>query len=55
MTPSRPELYESALRSALTGPEDAVVGGLLPLPQLPGLGVTIDEAVVDRYRIKEPR
>jgi L-rhamnonate dehydratase len=46
-----PDLFESTLRSTLTGPEAVVIGGLLPLPHLPGLGVAVDEAVVDRYRI----
>jgi L-rhamnonate dehydratase len=46
-----PDLFESTLRSSLTGPEAVVVGGLLPLPHEPGLGVVIDESVVDRYRL----
>ena len=45
-----PDLFESTLRSSLTGPEAVVVGGLLPLPHEPGLGVVVDESVVDRYR-----
>jgi L-alanine-DL-glutamate epimerase-like enolase superfamily enzyme len=46
-----PDLFESTLRSCLTGPEAVVVDGVLPLPSLPGLGVAVDEAIVDRYRI----
>lgn len=46
-----PDLFESTLRSSLTGPEAVVTGGHLPLPHLPGLGVAVDESVVARYRI----
>jgi L-rhamnonate dehydratase len=46
-----PALFDSVLRSSLTGPEDAVVDGVLPLPHLPGLGVTVDESVVERFRV----
>jgi L-rhamnonate dehydratase len=46
-----PDLFESTLRSSLTGPEAVVVGGLLPLPHEPGLGVVVDESVVDKYRL----
>lgn len=46
-----PGLFDSVLRSTLTGPEAAVVDGALPLPASPGLGVTVDEAVVERYRV----
>ena len=48
-----PDLFASTLRESLTGPEAVISGGLLPLPDLPGLGVAVDEAVVDRYRIPE--
>ena len=50
-----PELFESTLRSSLTGPEAVVVDGFLPLPDQPGLGVTVDESVVDRYRLPPRR
>ena len=46
-----PELFHTTLRASLTGPEAVVSGGLLPLPAAPGLGVAIDEAVVERYRV----
>jgi L-alanine-DL-glutamate epimerase-like enolase superfamily enzyme len=46
-----PDLFDSVLRSSLTGPEAVVVDGVLPLPHLPGLGVAVDESVVERYRI----
>jgi L-rhamnonate dehydratase len=46
-----PGLFGNTLRASLTGPEAVVVDGLLPLPDLPGLGVAVDESVVARYRI----
>ena len=48
-----PDLFASTLRESLTGPEAVISGGLLPLPDGSGLGVAVDEAVVDRYRIPE--
>jgi L-rhamnonate dehydratase len=50
-----PELFESTLRSSLTGPEAVVVDGFLPLPDQPGLGVAVDEMIVDRYRLPRRR
>jgi L-alanine-DL-glutamate epimerase-like enolase superfamily enzyme len=46
-----PELFASTLRSSLTGPEAIIEDGLLPLPERPGLGIEVDEAVVERYRL----
>jgi L-rhamnonate dehydratase len=46
-----PGLFESELRASLTGPEAVIEDGLLPLPVLPGLGIHVDEAVVERYRL----
>jgi L-alanine-DL-glutamate epimerase-like enolase superfamily enzyme len=31
-----------------------VVDGMIEIPDRPGLGVTIDEAFVDRYRVPAP-
>lgn len=50
-----PELYGSPLRAELVGPEARLSGGELPLPQRPGLGVTLDEAVARRYLAGAPR
>ena len=47
-----PALFESTLRRELTGPEPDVVSGRIPLPAEPGLGVTLDERVVERFRIR---
>lgn len=46
-----PDLFPSVLRSTLTGPEAVVNDGLMPIPSAPGLGITLDEAVVERYRV----
>ena len=45
-----PELFESALRRELTGPEPEIRDGRITLPAAPGLGIEVDEAVVERYR-----
>jgi len=45
-----PALTDNVLRSELTGPEPPVVDGRMALPTAPGLGVVVDEAVVERYR-----
>ncbi len=45
-----PELFESALRRELTGPEPEIRDGRIELPAAPGLGIEVDEAVVERYR-----
>ena len=45
-----PELFESTLRSTLTGPEAVVETGSFALPDLPGLGLSLDEGVVDCHR-----
>ena len=38
-----PELYDSPLRRSLVGPEPTLSEGRMPLPQGPGLGVTLNE------------
>jgi L-alanine-DL-glutamate epimerase-like enolase superfamily enzyme len=44
------ELSESALRKELTIGEPALVDGVLPLSDKPGLGVELDREALDRYR-----
>ena len=46
-----PDLYESPLRRELTGAEPEISDGRIALPTAPGLGIEIDEAAVERYRI----
>lgn len=46
-----PELGRSTLRARLTYPEPAVRDGVMELPEGPGLGIELDEEVVERYRV----
>lgn len=46
-----PELGRSTLRARLTSPEPAVRDGTMALPDAPGLGIELDEDVVERYRV----
>jgi L-alanine-DL-glutamate epimerase-like enolase superfamily enzyme len=46
-----PELYDLPLRRDLVGPEPAVRDGHMPLPDRPGLGVTLNEEALARHRI----
>jgi L-alanine-DL-glutamate epimerase-like enolase superfamily enzyme len=45
-----PELFDSPLRRELVRPEPVLEDGTLPLPDAPGLGVELVDAVVDRHR-----
>ncbi len=45
-----PTLFDSPLRRDLVRPEPALADGMLPLPDLPGLGVELVDEVADRYR-----
>jgi L-alanine-DL-glutamate epimerase-like enolase superfamily enzyme len=44
-------MSDSPLRQVLTKEKFEVVDGYVAVPQAPGLGVTIDEAVFDEYRV----
>lgn len=46
-----PELWASPLRRGLVQPEPEVQDGVMALPVGPGLGVELDEEVVERYRV----
>ncbi|MCS7006669.1 MAG: mandelate racemase/muconate lactonizing enzyme family protein [Thermoleophilia bacterium] len=50
-----PELGRSTLRARLTYPEPAVRDGTMALPDAPGLGIELDEEVVERYRVDRQR
>jgi L-rhamnonate dehydratase len=41
----------SPLRDQLTREKFPVVGGMVSLPEEPGLGVTLDEETLNRYRV----
>lgn len=45
-----PHVFESPLRAGLVKPEPTVEDGWMALPEGPGLGIELDEAVVERYR-----
>jgi L-alanine-DL-glutamate epimerase-like enolase superfamily enzyme len=47
-----PHVYYSPLRRDLVRPEPEAQDGLMPLPSGHGLGVELDEATVDAYRIR---
>lgn len=47
------ELAESRLRKELLARELEVVGGVIPVPQTPGLGVTLDRAALEKFRVTE--
>ena len=48
-----PSMYVDGLRKDLLSLEPNLVGGILELPEEPGIGVELDLDAVDRYRIKE--
>jgi len=45
------ELADSALRRELCSAELPVVDGRIPLPTGPGLGVTLDETMLQRFKV----
>ncbi len=45
------ELADSRLRIDLCSAELPVVDGLIPLPEAPGLGITLDEAALESFRV----
>jgi L-alanine-DL-glutamate epimerase-like enolase superfamily enzyme len=45
------QLADSALRRDLCSTELPVVDGRIPLPDQPGLGVALDEAVLQRFKV----
>ncbi len=46
-----PSMFEAGLRKDLLASEPALVGGVIPLPEAPGLGVELDPEAVERYRV----
>jgi len=46
------ELSESAIRKELVKDELKMVQGEIDLPQKPGLGIDLDEAAIQKYRVK---
>jgi L-rhamnonate dehydratase len=48
-----PDLYETPLRAELVQPEPTLVGGEVPLPTAPGLGIEVVEEALERYAVPE--
>jgi L-alanine-DL-glutamate epimerase-like enolase superfamily enzyme len=46
-----PNVYDSPLRRNLVKPEPTIQDGVMALPQGAGLGIELDEATVERYRV----
>lgn len=47
-----PQVYQSPLREKLVRPEPTVEAGTMALPEGPGLGVELDDRVVETYRVR---
>lgn len=45
-----PKVFDSVLRRELVSPEPSVVDGYMALPDRPGLGIELNEELVERYR-----
>jgi L-alanine-DL-glutamate epimerase-like enolase superfamily enzyme len=45
-----PRMSPSVLRRHLAGPDPTIVDGTMALPAGPGLGIELDEDVVERFR-----
>ncbi len=46
-----PKVFDSPLRRELVSPEPALADGFMELPTAPGLGIELNEALVERWRI----
>jgi L-alanine-DL-glutamate epimerase-like enolase superfamily enzyme len=46
-----PQVYPSALRRELVSPEPALADGFMALPTEPGLGIVLNEELVQRWRV----
>ncbi|MDF2763570.1 MAG: Mandelate racemase/muconate lactonizing protein [Rhodospirillales bacterium] len=49
-----PHVYDSLLRRELVSPEPDVVDGTMALPEAPGLGIELNEELVERLRTDRP-
>jgi L-rhamnonate dehydratase len=47
-----PDVYESPLRRKLVNPEPTVEDGYMALPTSPGLGIELDEEVLETHRVR---
>lgn len=46
------ELADSRLRRELVKGDFELVDGRIPLPQAPGLGITLNEAALEEFRVR---
>jgi L-alanine-DL-glutamate epimerase-like enolase superfamily enzyme len=46
-----PRVFDSTLRRELVSPEPEVIDGAMVLPEGPGLGIELNEEIVERYRV----
>ncbi len=49
-----PHVFDSPLRRELTSPEPVVIDGCMELPTGPGLGIELNEDLVERWRVARP-
>lgn len=49
-----PQVFDSPLRRELVSPEPVLRDGFMELPAAPGLGIELNEALVERWRIDRP-
>jgi L-rhamnonate dehydratase len=49
-----PHLWDSPIRTSLVSPEPAIEDGRMAVPTEPGLGIELDDEVVERYRVDRP-
>ena len=49
-----PTVFDSLLRRELVSPEPELVDGTMALPEAPGLGIELNEALVERLRTDRP-
>jgi L-alanine-DL-glutamate epimerase-like enolase superfamily enzyme len=47
-----PAVFDSVLRRELVSPEPKIVDGTMTLPEGPGLGIELNDEVVERYRVR---
>jgi L-alanine-DL-glutamate epimerase-like enolase superfamily enzyme len=46
-----PQIFDSPLRRDLTAPEPLVKDGCVELPSAPGLGISLNEQLIEKLRL----
>ena len=49
-----PKVFDSLLRRELVGPDPELIDGTMALPEAPGLGIELNEGLVERLRTDRP-